>query len=129
MTFPIDSIVQVNIDRITQFPTQQGFGTPMLLDINTKQAVGAIDIFQELDDMLSAGFVAADEAFKAATALLSQNPRPERIKVARRETNVAQVSNVLVGGSDDGTYTITINGVDFDFVAFACSVRSVAPKK
>lgn len=117
MSFPIDSIVQVNIDRITQFPTQQGFGTPLVLDINTVQSPGDVDTFTSLEDVTDAGFATSSEAYKAASALLSQSPRPEEIKIARRETNVAQVSNIDVTGANDGTYTVTINGTPFSFVA------------
>lgn len=40
-----------------------------------------------------------------------------RVGVARLEADVAQVYTVRVTAADDGTYTVTINGTDFDFAA------------
>lgn len=112
----LDSIVQVQIDRITKFPTQAGFGTPAVLDINVIQATDVL-VVSEIDEMIDAGFATSDQAYKAVAALLSQNPRPPEVKVLKRAANVAQVNTVTVGGAADGTYSITINGVLFSFVA------------
>ena len=113
----LSDIVQVQIDRQTKLPTRLGFGTALIMDINTVQTAGDVDVFSEIQGMLDAGFTSTDEAVKMATAMFSQNPRPVNIKVAKREADVAQVNNVLVGGVTDGIYEITINGVPFAFAA------------
>ena len=117
MSFPIDSIIEVLITRATRFPSQQGFGIPLIMDINTVQSPGDIDTFTDINGLIDAGHATASQAVLAATALLSQNPRPTEIKLARREANVAQKENLAVGGTVDGTYTVTLNGIDFTFVA------------
>ena len=111
----LDSIVKVTIDRKTKFPTRIGFGIPAILDLTAVIAVPTT--FTSVAEMLDAGFLAADQAVLAATAITSQNPRVDQFLVIPREANVAQVDTILIGGADDGTYTITINGVDFSFAA------------
>lgn len=116
MSVNLDSIVNVVIDRITKFPNQAGFGTPAVFDINSIQADDVL-VVTETSDMIDAGYSTSDTAYKAVNALLSQNPRPQSVKVFKRAANVAQVNTVTVGGNDDGTYTHTINAVDFSFAA------------
>lgn len=120
----IDSVVVVNIDRLTQLPSRTGFGTPAVLDINVKQT-NDFDIVTSITDLEDLGFVPADEAHKAVSALLSQSPKPEKVVVLKRATNAAQEEQVTVGGADDGTYTHTINGVDFSFVASSSTVTAI----
>lgn len=117
MSFPIDSVIEVIITRETRFPSQQGFGVPLIMDINVIQDAGDIDTFTEIQELVDDGHSLSSEAVRAATALLSQNPRPEKIKLARRETNVAQQDNIAIGGADDGTYSVKINNITFSFVA------------
>lgn len=120
----IDDIVEVTIDRQTKLPTQVGFGTPAIFDINTWQATDTA-VYTEVQEMLDAGATTSDEAVKAATAVFSQNPRPERLKVLKRAANVAQVNTVTVGGADDGTYTHTLNGEDHSFVASSSTITAI----
>lgn len=106
----IETIVQVQIDRLTKFPTRLGFGTPLILDQNSVQT-NRVDSFEDPDDMIAAGFTTSDEAYKAAVALMSQNPKPERFKVGRRDANVAQVVTITPTVVNAFTYQVTINGL------------------
>ena len=120
----IDKIVIVNIDRLTKIPSKKGFGIPMLFDINVKQ-VNEIDIIEDIADLEALGFVAADAAHKAMSAIFAQKPQCTEVKLAKRAANVAQVDTILISGADDGTYTISINQVDFTFVASGSSVVAI----
>ena len=61
-------------------------------------------------------FSTSDAEFKKASALFSQEIKPEKIKIARRRTPVTQAVNVTVPTVTDNTdYTVTLNGVDFTF--------------
>jgi len=120
----IDNVVIVQIDRQTKLPTSAGFGVPAILDINTWQS-NDVGIYTSLDSLVSAGATESDEAYKAASALLSQNPRPTSIKVLKRASNVAQVINIALGGSDDGTYTVNVNGTEYSFVASSVSEADI----
>lgn len=105
----IETIVQVQIDRLTKFPTRLGFGTPLILDLNTVQT-NRVDTFEDPDDMIAAGFTTSDEAYKCAVALMAQNPKPEHFKVGRRDANVAQVVTFTPTVANNFTYQVTING-------------------
>lgn len=116
MTDKISTIVDVQIDRLTKVPSRVGFGEPLILDQNTVQSVGAVDTFTDLQAMLDAGFSTGDEAYKAAQALLSQNPRPPQFKVARREADGAKIVEVSVDNVVDSTaYDVTVAGNLFSF--------------
>ena len=120
----IDNSVVVQIDRTTKFPTKVGFGIPFILDINVKQT-NDVDVVKDIAAVEALGFVAADQAHKAASAIFSQSPHPEQILIGKRKTNVAQVDTLVIGGADDGTYTVTINTVDFSFVASSNTIEEI----
>jgi hypothetical protein len=120
----LDNVVQVIIDRQTKLPTRVGFGTPFILDINTVQT-NQVDTFESLTAMEDAGFTTSNEAYKCALALFSQSPRPVNVKIGKRAANVAQVNNINVTDDDDGTYTVTINGIAFSFVASSNTVEQI----
>ena len=117
MGLSIDSIVQVIIERQTKFPSRIGFGVPVIIDQNVVQT-NKVDTFTSIQAMLDLGFATTDEAVKAATALLAQNPRPPEFRVGKRVANVAQISTVTIDTVVDVTlYTITINGTAFTFTS------------
>lgn len=61
-------------------------------------------------------FATSDAEYKKASALFSQELKPESIKIGRRRSPVSQKVNVTVPTvTDDTDYTATINGVDFTF--------------
>ena len=120
----ISNHVLVQIDRTTKFPTKVGFGTPLILDINVKQT-NEVDVVTDIADVEALGFVAADQAHKAASSIFNQSPHPEKVLIGKRAANVAQVDTIVIGGFDDGTYTISINTVDFSFVASSSSITAI----
>lgn len=105
----IDSIVEVQVDRITKLPSRLGFGTALILDINLVQPAD-IMTYDDPDDMLADGFTTASEAYKAALSLMSQNPHPVNFKVGKRAANVAQVNTITPVVVNAFNYTVTING-------------------
>lgn len=121
----LDTVVKVTITRQTKLPTQVGFGVPLVMDINVKQSNDFDTIQNFPDDMTGIGFTSSDEAFKAIGALLSQTPRPTKALLFKRVANVVQVDTIVIGGADDGTYTITINAVDFSFIASSDSITAI----
>lgn len=112
----LDTIVRVTIDRLTKLPTKQGFGTPLILDINSVQT-NKVDTFTSLEGMLDAGFSTTDEAYKAAQALMSQSPTVERFKVGKRAANVAQVVTFTPTVVNDFNYQVTINGTVHSYMS------------
>jgi hypothetical protein len=92
------------------------------MDINIVQT-NKVDTFTELQQMLDLGFAEADEAYKAAQALLSQNPRPTSFKVGKRVANVAQLDTATIDTVvNDTLYSATINGTLFTYTSDASAV-------
>lgn len=114
----IESIVQVQIDRLTKFPTRQGFGVALILDVNSVQT-DRVNSFTDPSEMLDLGFSESDEAYKCALSLMSQNPKPELFKVGRRDANVAQVVTVTPVVVNNFSYQVTINGLLHTFLSDA----------
>jgi hypothetical protein len=112
----LDSIVEVQVDRITKLPSRLGFGTALILDINTDQP-DLVNTYEDADDMLSDGFTTSSEAYKAAKALMAQNPHPTSFKVGKRAANVAQVETITPTAVDNTTYSVTINGTVHTFLS------------
>lgn len=77
----LESIVNVQISKETASVTQAGFGTPLIL-AEGKEWPERVRTYASAADMLDDGFTSADPAYKAAVAILSQNPKVPRVKVA-----------------------------------------------
>jgi len=114
MSIPINSVVSVQIDRLTQFPSRAGFGVPLIIDENVVQGEGVIDTFVSLEEIIDAGFSTTDQAYLSAKALLSQNPTVENFKVARKEAAgiaTTQIDTVTVDTLTPSiAYEVTVGG-------------------
>jgi hypothetical protein len=103
----IDQIVGVVITRQTVFPTQQGFGIPLLLAYHTRTA-NLIDFYTSTQGMLDDGFQTTDPAYKMAVAAFSQNPSPSQIVIGRRTRPVTETVKLLPKNLAPGfTYALT----------------------
>lgn len=114
----IKNIVLVNITRETAKISRVGFGTPLIFGIHAKFAED-FRVYTSITGVLE-DFDIADEEFKAANAIFSQEIVPEKIAIGKRAANVAQ-SNIVTVDTPDNTETFSaiINGVSFDFVSDA----------
>lgn len=87
---PISRVVDVTVTRADRFPTREGFGIPL---IATSQAGAVVDaatrtkLYGAMDEV-AADWDAADEAYKAALAVFSQNPRPKQLKIGFVDADV-----------------------------------------
>lgn len=113
----IDSVIRVTITRASSYPSLPGFGTPMIYAGVHTHFGARLKYYTSPAGMLTDGFTTSDQAYKDAVALMSQNPRPVRFAVGRGASRVQMVDTVTIAAGTDGTYTVTINGTDFDFVA------------
>ena len=115
---PLSEIVSVQIDRQTKFPTQVGFGTPLIM--GTSSVIGAEKVRTYTDiDGVAEDFTTSDNEYKAASAIFSQSPRPEQIKVGKIDAKIAAVKRVTPVAVNTFTYVVTINGVEFQFISDA----------
>lgn len=119
----INSVVQVNITRETKVPTVKGFGVPAILSTEIASLPALVNEFlcdTVLAELVAAGIATSTETYKACAAIVSQNPKPEKIKLIKQTASVAQVSTIsIVTVTNDGTYAVTLDGVVYEFTADA----------
>ena len=125
---PLADIVTITITLQTKASTRPGFGIPLVVG-ELPAAVVTAGLFTDrvvvltstgfADSMLALGFVTTDDLYVAVQTEFAQDPSPDEVYLGRRVTPVAQIDNVLVDAALAGTYTVTINGIDFTFVAAA----------
>lgn len=110
----ISNIVRVVITRGVRSITRAGFGTPLVVGDNG--AFVGIRTYTSLS-AVAEDFATSDEEYIAATRLFGQERKPTQIKIAVRTANVAQVNTLTPIVQNTALYTVTINGVDFDFTS------------
>lgn len=112
----INSVVVVNITRETKLPSQKGFGTPAILSNEAAAFTNLVTTFSSdtaLAELVELGVGTGSDLYKAVRALVSQNPKPEKIKVIKQTALVAQVSKISIKDLDNNKdYIVTQNGVD-----------------
>lgn len=81
----LDNIVDVQITKQTATVSRVGFGIPAILTYHTRFAGNAVR-YGSLSEMTDAGFAVTDRAYKMASAIFSQNPKPTAVIVGRRGT-------------------------------------------
>jgi hypothetical protein len=112
----LESIVKVNITRQTKAVSRAAFGTALFL----AAAVTFEEVTRVYEDYDG---VEADEDFLPASVLefaaryFGQTLTPTKLIVGKRTTKVAQVETLTVTQATDGSYTVTIDGTEFEFVA------------
>lgn len=127
---PVSSVVGVDITIGAQFPQRPGFGT---LNIVTAET-GVIDrversrFYQNIDGVAD-DWATSTEAYKAANAYFSQQPKPDSLRISTRYPTAQ--SAVLRGGGvadtagnlalftaiSNGSFTISIDGASEDITA------------
>ena len=79
----ISNIVNVSITRQTKTVSQAGFGTMLILTpVAEPLPANRVSFYSSIDEIAD-DFPSNTDAYKAAAAAFSQNPRPERVAVGR----------------------------------------------
>lgn len=122
---PLSDVLNTTTTLKTRAITAEGFGLALILGTVTsavETAMGA-NLTAELDrdtwqtTMTANGFVSTDQHWIDVSDFFSQARTSSRLLVGRRATAVAQVQHVDIDGTTDGTFTITLDGTDYTFVA------------
>jgi hypothetical protein len=96
----LSSIVDVQITRETQVPTQMGFGTPLILGESDRFTAGErIRTYTEIAQV-EADFTAGDPEIQAAQEMFGQEIRPEQIKIGQVEAG------------DSGDHVAALNAIE-----------------
>ncbi len=118
----IEEIVKVSIVRGSKTITRAGFGTPLIL--GSEAAFVGVRTYNSLK-AVETDFLTSTSIWKWANKLFAQEKKPKQIKVAKRTALIAQVNTVTIGSAVDGTYSITINGVAYSFVAVGSTIALI----
>lgn len=124
----LNSHVNVNITIQSGALKFAGFGRALILASPGAHPVGFTDrrrIYTEAASMLTDGWLTSDEEYLMTLSHFSQRPRPVDIMIGRRNTPVAQVVTVTVTAGTDGTYTISLNGTTFTYVAVSQTANAI----
>ena len=104
MTVP--EIVNVQITRETQTVSQAGFGTPLIMGIH-KAFNERVKYYANMTEV-GADFSSDDLIYIASQDVFAQSPRPVRLGVGRRASDITNLEvETALSGFD---YTVTING-------------------
>lgn len=120
----LDTIIKVNITRQTKNVTRAGFGTGLFLAaaVIFAEPTRTYDSYDSLE---------ADSALLPASVLtfgakyFGQDLSPTALVIGKRTTKIAQVETHTVTANTDGSYSITLNGVEFEFVASGNTITEI----
>lgn len=85
----LDDLVRIDISVQDQSPSEQGFGTPLVLAFHTHNT-DRVRAYTDLAGMVADGFQTNEPAYLKAQAIFSQSPSVASLKVARRTTGSVQ---------------------------------------
>lgn len=112
----LESIVNVNISTKSAGVSRAGFGIPAVLGYHTVFPE-RFRVYTSTDDMVQDGFPASGAFVRAVGAILSQQPKVQRVIVGRRDnapTTKHSLKPTLVEGA---TYRVTIDGLAAEYEA------------
>ena len=128
----IDSIVVVNIDVQQDTLARTSFGIPgvfgQFLTSETSPAFSRAREYADMAAMEADGWTPADEVHKMATAVFSQNPRPAKIVVGRRDAADASwdISLAAIQAENDSWYGFSVVPVGADAAAIKTELTDLA---
>lgn len=118
----LDNVVKLNITRSAAAVSRPGFGIALILGASaTGWGSDRIRTYTSPAAMLEDGFSTGDLEYKQASKLYSQTVKPQKFKVGRRLTAVAQVKTFTPDVTTQSIqhYIATIDGVEYDFTSDA----------
>lgn len=121
----IQNVVQVTVDRQTNFPTVRDLNTILVLSVHTRFAED-YRIYETASAMLTDGFLTSDFAYKAVNAIFSQNPRPAKVVVGKKlsgDTYTVAVNKAMTA-YNQFLFLITDATLDADKLAIAALIET-----
>lgn len=124
----LDDIVNLNISIESANVTQEGFGTPLVLDYNTRYSDVLVREYASPSDMVDDGFATTDPAYVAVSRIFSQDPSPSTVKVGRRTHAPSQRFEATPATAASTTYSfsLAITGGSEQTISFTSSATATA---
>lgn len=111
---PIEDIIHVTIQRGSPAVSKASFAKIAIAGFHAHW--GATEYFRSyrsstaLSTLVSEGFSTSDPIYLAASAIVSQNPRPDTFLVLKLSTTWTQVVRITPTASDTNVFSGTVNG-------------------
>jgi hypothetical protein len=131
MTLSVDDIVRVDILVSPSAPVARGFGTMLLLGVETVLPLEERIRTYTTKEGVAADFTTSSEPYRAALLYFGQSPAPRQLKVGRRFTSAqagklrgsASVSALFSAytGITNGGFDISVNGTNRQIFALDLS--------
>lgn len=124
----LDDIINMTITIESSTITREGFGTPLVLDYNSRFTDSLVRSYSGVKGMVEDGFATTDQAYIALNAMFSQNPRPGIGKVGRKSTAVTQIYEITPATAVSTTYAfgMAITGGSTQLVRYIASATANA---
>jgi hypothetical protein len=114
---PLSEVVDVQISSTPAAVTQQGFGIPLILSTDTRQAA-RVSFYTDTDGMVADGYLTTDVAYIYASSMFAQKPRPPRIAVGRMVAKPTAAFALAVAAVKNTTvYKVVVNGLSASFTS------------
>ncbi len=122
----LDDIVNLSITIESSNISQEGFGTPLVMDYNSRFTTSLVREYASPGDMIDDGFAVTDEAYVAVQEIFSQNPSPSTCKVGRMTHTVQQIFEMTpaTAASTIYSFNISITGGDAQAVSYTSSATA-----
>lgn len=109
---PLSDFVNTELSSTGPSVTEEGFGTPLILAADCPEGfVERVRVYNKPADMVDDGFDSGSGAYRQASRLCSQSPRPPTFKIGRLEGIPTQSWTLTPIASDQTTYAVEVDGV------------------
>ncbi len=122
----LDDIINLSITIQSSTITQAGFGTPLILDYNTRYSDVLVRSYTSPKAMTDDGFATTDPAYVAASQMFSQNPRVQTVKIGRRTHGPAQKVTLAPATAINTLYKfkLAVTGGSLQTISFTSSATA-----
>lgn len=119
----LESIVNVNISTKSAGVARAGFGVPAVLGYHTVFPE-RFRVYTKTEDMVADGFPASGAIVRAVGAILSQQPKVQRVIVGRRDGKPTTKHALTPTAVALAKYVVTVDGKEATFTAGAGATLS-----
>lgn len=118
----ISTVVSVTVNKAAAAVDRAGFSRGLgVFQVPTSVQSNRVAVYSTVQEMIDAGFDTNDNAVEWARIVKQQTQpgAPASFAIGRRVPGTAQVDTVTITTADAGTWSITINGETFSYIAGA----------
>ena len=116
----LTEIINVQISRDTRVVSRQGFGIGLFMAATAPAAYGSDKVRSYTSlKAVAEDWATSSAAYKFAQKYFGGRLKPTTLLIGIRSTKIAQIITVTPTAVNSATYSVTIDGVDYEFIADA----------